>query len=162
MKAIVPKEGQESVWDYPRPPRVEETSQKIRVVFEGVTIADTTHAKRLLETSHPPTYYIPPEDIATQYLIPSDSQSFCEWKGTARYYHLQIGDKRVLDVAWYYPKPTGDYTRLVFHMAFYAQKMSACFVDEEQARAQPGKFYGGWVTSNIVGPFKGEPGTEGW
>ena len=162
MKPITPKPGQESVWGYPRPPRVEETTQRIRVVFEGVTLADTTRAKRLLETSHPPTYYLPPEDVALEYPVESQSQSFCEWKGMARYYHLRVGATRVQDVAWYYPTPTKEYALLAGHLAFYVQKVSACFVDEEQARPQPGRFYGGWITSHLVGPFKGEPGTEGW
>ena len=134
----------------------------MRVVFEGVTLVDTTRAKRLLETSHPPTYYLPPEDIAMQHLIPSTSESFCEWKGMARYYHLRVGERQVQNVAWYYPAPTAGYALLAGHLAFYAQKLSACFVDEEKVTPQPGRFYGGWVTTNLVGPFKGEPGTEGW
>jgi uncharacterized protein (DUF427 family) len=162
MKPITPKVGQESVWEYPRPPRVEETKQRIRVVFEGVTLVDTTRAKRLLETSHPPTYYLPPEDVALKYLHQSELQSFCEWKGMANYYHLQVGAARVQNVAWYYPTPTAGYALLAGHLAFYPQKMSACFVDEELVTPQPGRFYGGWITSHVVGPFKGEPGTEGW
>lgn len=159
---IEPKEGQESVWDYPRPPRLEDTPKRIRILFGGVTLVDTRRAKRLLETSHPPTYYIPPADIAMQYLTPSPRQSFCEWKGVANYYSIKVGGTEEKDAAWAYPTPTSSYASLAGYLAFYPQKMQACYVEEEPARPQPGRFYGGWITSDLVGPFKGEPGTEGW
>lgn len=159
---IPPKPGQESVWDYPRPPRLEETDKQIQVIFNGVTIADTRRAKRVLETSHPPTYYIPPEDIKHDYLIPSPRTTFCEWKGHGTYYHLAVGDRRVDNVAWYYPEPAHAFASLRNHVAFYAAPMDACYVDGEKVEPQPGQFYGGWITSDIVGPFKGEPGSEGW
>jgi len=164
MKAnpIPPGPGQESVWDYPRPPRLEETPKHIQIIFNGVTIVDTRRAKRVLETSHPPTYYIPPEDVQMEYLKPTTRGSFCEWKGQARYFTVQVGDRTATDVAWSYPSPTPTFAALKDHLAFYAHPMDACLVDGEQAQPQPGNFYGGWVTSDVVGPFKGEPGTWGW
>lgn len=161
-RRIEPGPGQESVWDYPRPPRLEDTDKHIQVVFNGVVIADTRRAKRVLETSHPPTYYIPPEDIQMQFLEPSPRDSFCEWKGKARYYHVAVAGQRAQDAAWAYPRPQPGYERIRDHLAFYAQKMDACYVDGERVQPQPGTFYGGWVTGDVVGPFKGEPGTWGW
>lgn len=167
---IPPGPGQESVWDYPRPPRLEETSKHIQIIFNGVTIVDTHRAKRVLETSHPPTYYIPPEDIKMEYLIATQRGSFCEWKGQARYFTVKVGESQedgraertATDVAWSYPNPTPTFATIKDHVAFYAHAMDACYVDGEKAQPQPGNFYGGWVTSDIVGPFKGEPGTWGW
>lgn len=159
---IRPKSGQESVWDYPRPPRLEDTPRRIQVVFNGVTIADTTRARRVLETSHPPTYYIPPEDIKMQYLEPTSGSSWCEWKGQAVYYSVAVGDRRADRAAWYYPDPVSDYGALKNYVAFYPHLMEACYVDGERVDAQGGNFYGGWITSDIVGPFKGGPGTMGW
>ncbi len=161
-KRIEPEPGQESVWDYPRPPRLEDSPKHIQVVFNGVTIAATHRAKRVLETSHPPVYYIPPEDIKLEYLSASNRQSWCEWKGRASYYTLEVNGKRLPDAAWYYPSPTGAFTPLRDYVAFYPSLMDACFVDGEQVQAQAGDFYGGWITKDIVGPFKGEPGTRFW
>lgn len=154
---------QESVWDYPRPPRVEDVKSPIRVVFNGVTIAETTRAQRVLESSHPPVYYIPPEEIAMEYLqrVPK-AQSWCEWKGSAIYYDVQVGDRRAERAAWAYPEPTPGFVSITGYVAFYAGKMDACYVGDEKVEPQPGSFYGGWITSNIVGPFKGGPGTLGW
>jgi uncharacterized protein (DUF427 family) len=132
------------------------------VVFAGVTIANTHKAWRVLETSHPPVYYIPPEDIQMEYLLPTSGSSFCEWKGVASYYSVTINEQRVDKAAWYYSSPTQPFAAIKDHVAFYAHKMDACFVDRERARPQPGNFYGGWITDDIVGPFKGEPGTMGW
>ena len=159
---IQPGPGQESVWDYPRPPRLEPTDRHIQVVFKDVTIANTRRALRLLETSHPPVYYIPPEDIRMEYLSPSRRTSLCEWKGRAAYYSLSVGERIETDAAWYYPNPTPPFAALKGYVAFYPQKMDACLVDGERVRPQPGTFYGGWITQDIVGPFKGEPGTERW
>jgi uncharacterized protein (DUF427 family) len=159
---IQPAPNQESVWDYPRPPRLEDVLQRIRVVFRGVTLADTTHAKRVLETSHPPVYYLPPEDIQKQYLLQSPRGSMCEWKGAASYYSIKVGDQQVNNAAWYYPNPTPAFGPIKDYVAFYAGLMEACYVGDELVIPQPGGFYGGWITSNIVGPFKGEPGTNGW
>ncbi len=159
---IEPGPDQESVWDYPRPPRLEDSPKHIQIVFNGVTIADTRRAKRVLETSHPPVYYVPPKDIQRQYLTQSPGASFCEWKGEALYYTLTVGDKIAESVAWYYPDPTPAFAALKDYVAFYPSRMDACFVDREQVQPQPGDFYGGWITSEIVGPFKGGAGTWGW
>ena len=159
---IEPGPGQESVWDYPRPPRIEDTSRHIEIIFNGMTIADSSGAKRVLETTHPPTYYIPPEDIQMECLVKAPGSSFCEWKGTARYYSVVVKNQRADKVAWYYPDPKPTYEGLKDHVAFYPGPMEACYVDGERVRPQPGGFYGGWITGDIVGPFKGEPGTQGW
>ena len=159
---IPPQPGQESVWDYPRPPRLEPTTKHIRIVFNGVVIADTRRAWRVLETSHPPVYYIPPEDIRMEYLQPGAGRSFCEWKGTAGYYTLAVNGRSAENVAWYYPRPTPAFAAIRNHVAFYAAPMDECTVDGERVTPQPGGFYGGWITADVVGPFKGEPGTTGW
>jgi uncharacterized protein (DUF427 family) len=159
---IPPQPGQESVWDYPRPPRLEDTSKHLQVVFNGVTIADTHRAKRVLETSHPPVYYIPPEDIQMQYLVKVPQTSYCEWKGQAGYYAVVVGDRRADNAAWFYPEPTPKFAAIRHYVAVYPQLMDACSVDGETVQPQPGGFYGGWITSDIVGPFKGVPGSWGW
>jgi uncharacterized protein (DUF427 family) len=159
---INPEPGQESVWDYPRPPRLEDTNKHIQVVFNDIVIVDTHSAKRVLETSHPPTYYIPPGDIKIEYLILMPKSSFCEWKGIANYYTIRVGDKQAHNAAWFYPNPTPNFTSIKHCVAFYAHLMDACYVDGERVQPQPGNFYGGWVTHDIVGPFKGSPGTWGW
>lgn len=161
-KRIEPLPGQESVWDYPRPPKVERTSRRIRIIFNGQTIVDTINALRVLETSHPPVYYIPPEAIINAQLSSTQHMTFCEFKGQAFYWTLSVGDKIAENVAWSYPNPMNGYEMLKDYYAFYPSRMDACFVDEEQIRSQSGDFYGGWITSDIVGPFKGEPGTMGW
>lgn len=161
-KRIEPKPGQESVWDYPRPPRLEISSKRIHIVFNEIILADSQHTQRVLETSHPPVYYIPPEDIKMEYLTTTSQQSFCEWKGIAKYYTITIGDQQATNAAWYYPTPTLDFTAIKNHVAFYPSRMDACYVDGEQIKSQPGDFYGGWITSDIVGPFKGETGSWGW
>jgi uncharacterized protein (DUF427 family) len=150
------------VWDYPRPPRVEPTSKRIRVIFNGVVIADTVEAQRVLETSHPPVYYIPPQDIRMEYLIAAPGSTFCEWKGHARYYTVVVGERKAERAAWRYPDPVKGYESIRDHVAFYAGAMDECTVDGERVTPQPGGFYGGWITKEIVGPFKGEPGTAGW
>jgi uncharacterized protein (DUF427 family) len=141
---------------------LERSEKHIRVVFNGVVIADTQRAYRVLETSHPPVYYIPPEDSAMNYLQLSEGASFCEWKGRASYYTLTVGDRRVVDAAWAYAQPTAPFAPIAGFLAFYPSKMDACYVNDERVIAQPGDFYGGWITSDIVGPFKGDPGTMGW
>jgi uncharacterized protein (DUF427 family) len=157
-----PGPGQESVWDYPRPPRLESVSQRIRVEHRGVVIADTARAMRVLETASPPTYYLPPDDIRMDMLMPSLRRSFCEWKGAAVYYSLRVGDRVVVDAAWSYPSPDRDFEPIAHFLAFYAGKVDACYVGNDKARPQASAFYGGWITPNILGPFKGEAGTEGW
>ncbi len=156
------KPGQESVWDYPRPPRLEASEKHIQVIFQGVVIADTRRALRVLETSHPPVYYIPPEDVRLEYCAPTRRSTVCEWKGAASYYTITVGDASVPNAAWYYQHPKPPYEALAGYIAFYPGKMDACFVDDERVQAQEGDFYGGWITSEIVGPFKGGPGTLGW
>lgn len=162
QERVVPGPGQESVWDYPRPPRVEDSAQHVQVVFNGVVIADSRRARRVLETSHPPVYYIPPEDVRVEYLTTTPRATFCEFKGAASYYSVSVGDKTAANGAWYYPRPRAGYTGIAGYVAFYPGRMDACTVDGELVQAQRGDFYGGWVTSNIVGPFKGGPGTIGW
>lgn len=161
-RRVEPGQGQESVWDYPRPPRTEDVEEKVKVVFGGVTVAYTSRAKRVLETSHPPVLYIPPQDIRMEYLRPSDGLSYCEWKGRARYYDVVTEERTAERAAWFYPEPTRPFADLQDYVAFYPSKMDACWIGGEKVEAQEGDFYGGWVTSNIVGPFKGAPGTWGW
>ena len=152
----------ESVWSYPRPPRVEESGRAVRVVLGGEVIAVTTRAKRVLETSHPPVYYIPLEDIRTGLLVASERTTFCEFKGTASYCTVQAGARVEKDAAWYYPHPAPGFEMIANHVAFYPARMDECTVDGERVQAQAGGFYGGWITSDIQGPFKGEPGSSGW
>jgi len=156
------KDARESVWDYPRPPRCEPSSRRIKVAFGGVTIAESSRAVRVLETSHSPTYYLPPDDVADGVLIPTDRISVCEWKGAARYFHVMSGDFTTENAAWAYPQPTKEFELIRDYVAFYAHLMDACFVDDERVQAQLGGFYGGWITSDIDGPFKGPPETLGW
>ena len=159
---VKPGPGQESVWDYPRPPKLEDCTQRIRVVVGGTTIADSINAKRVLETSHPPVYYIPPQDVQMDCLQPAPGRSDCEWKGSAEYYSVSTSGRTIENAAWYYATPSLRFAKIASHVAFYPSKMDRCYVDDEQVQAQDGDFYGGWITANIVGPFKGPPGTSGW
>jgi len=152
----------ESVWDYPRPPRVEPSTQLIRVVFNSNIVAETRKALRVLETSHPPVYYIPPGDVQQQLLSPTAHQSYCEYKGRASYYSVKVGNKVSVNAAWSYHQPSTGYESLKDHLAFYPGRVDACYVDDERVQAQEGDFYGGWITSTIDGPFKGGPGTARW
>jgi uncharacterized protein (DUF427 family) len=154
----------ESVWDYPRPPRVEPCSKRIRVVLGGAVVADSTATHRVLETSQPPAYYLPLEDVATGALEPSPSAgTVCEWKGGASYFDVVGGEgRRVARGAWTYLDPLLGFEAIAGAVAFYPALMDECTVDGERATAQEGGFYGGWITSDIAGPFKGAPGTEGW
>jgi uncharacterized protein (DUF427 family) len=161
-RRIEPGPGQESVWDYPRPPRLEPSSRLVRVVFAGQLLAESRRALRVLETSHPPNYYIPPEDVALAFLAETASSSHCEWKGRARYYAATVGRHRVEDVAWSYPRPTTTFAALAGYLSFYPGRVDACYLDDERVMPQEGSFYGGWITSEIVGPFKGGPGSWGW
>ena len=162
-RRIEPQPGQESVWDYPRPPRVEPVAERIRVIFNGETIVDTTRALRVLETSHPPAYYVPPGDVRMDLLAQVPNyQTYCEYKGAASYWTLRVGDRTSNNVGWSYAEPQPGYEALKDHLAFYASRVDACYVGDEQVQAQDGDFYGGWITSKIVGPFKGGPGTWGW
>ncbi len=162
QKRIEPKPGQESVWDYPRPPRLEKTNAQIKIIFNKVLIADSTSTYRVLESSHPPVYYIPPDDIQMKYLLDDKGHTLCEWKGLAHYFSIDIKGKRIRKVAWYYPNPYPAFAEIKNYLAFYPEPMDACLVNGEKAKSQPGGFYGGWITNNIVGPFKGEAGTMFW
>ncbi len=154
----------ESVWDYPRPPRVEPSTRRLRVMLGGALIAETSRSMRVLETSHPPVYYIPLEHVASGALEASGGPgSYCEFKGGAIYYDvIGPGSRREQRAAWGYPEPAAGYEQLRDTVAFYPAAMDQCTVDGELVRAQPGDFYGGWITADITGPFKGAPGTRGW
>ncbi len=153
----------ESVWDYPRPPRLETAGCRIRMVHGGHTLADTSAALRILETSHPPVYYLPPSSLDMRLLKASAARgSFCEFKGVARYWDIQIDQVTVPVAAWSYDSPSSPYAALAGHLAFYASKVDECWVDDERVVPQAGDFYGGWITSNLRGPFKGAPGTRHW
>ena len=159
---IEPQPGQESVWDYPRPPRLEPVKDRLRVVFDGVTVADTLRGHRVLETSHPPVFYFPREDVRGDLLEPAAGESLCEFKGIASYWSIRHAERLSERVAWSYPEPTGPFIAIKDALAFYASRVDACYVGEERVAPQEGDYYGGWVTSRVVGPFKGGPGTWGW
>jgi uncharacterized protein (DUF427 family) len=150
------------VWDYPRPPRVEPTTAVVEVILSGVTVVRTNRALRVLETSHPPTYYLPVQDFEPASLRPAVGQSFCEWKGVAAYFDVVAGSTVAARAAWGYPQPSPAFRELLDHVALYPSAMDACTVDGELVIAQPGDFYGGWITSRVVGPFKGGPGSRSW
>ena len=153
--------GQESVWDYPRPPKVVADERLVRVLVADEVVAETRSAVRVLETASPPTFYLPRADVRTEYLVPGSGGSFCEWKGQAQYWSVHVGPHRLDDAGWGYPEPLPPYEELADRVSFYPARLT-CFVGDERAEPQPGGFYGGWVTSELVGPFKGKPGTEWW
>ncbi|MFD2562332.1 DUF427 domain-containing protein [Aquimarina rubra] len=158
--AITPKEGQRSVWDFPRPPAIEKVCKPVIVHYKGVTIANSNEALAVLETASPPTYYIPKGDVQMAMLTSIRSKtSLCEWKGNAVYWTLKTGIDR--PVAWSYPNPFPEFEVLKDHIAFYPQHLE-CYIDGEQVTPQSSEFYAGWITSDLVGPFKGEPGTGHW
>ena len=153
----------ERVADYPRPPRLEWTDKPVQIIFAGQLVVDAPGAWRVLETFHPPTYYIPPDTFASGALVPGTSRgSFCEWKGRARYWTIAAGGQRAVDVGWSYPDPTTGFADLADCVAVYAGPMDRCSVGGEAVTPQPGGFYGGWITPDLVGPFKGGPGTLSW
>ena len=154
--------GQESVWRYPRPAIAEPSACHLRIEHRGVEVAYTRAAVRTLKTSHPPSWYLPSADVSTALLSPSDRRSFCEWKGHAVYWHLNIGGETLRDVVWSYPDPSSAFAPLRDHLAFYAAPLDRCTVDGVAVRPQPGGFYGGWITPDLAGPFKGVPGSMGW
>ncbi len=156
-----PRKGQESVWDYPRPPSLADDGRHIQVRAGDLVIADTTRAVRLLETASPPTFYIPQEDVRTELLAAHPSTSYCEWKGDAQYWALKRDNGVREMIGWSYPRPKPGFERIAGYLAFYPSRVE-CYVDDERVQPQPGEFYGGWVTREIVGPFKGAPGTNGW
>ena len=158
---IAPAAGQESVWDYPRPPRVEPTAELVVVTFGGLLVTSTTDAVRVLETSHPPVYYLPRDAFAPGLLEPAPGTSVCEYKGVAEYVSVRVGGRLLSRAGWTYPAPLPGYEVLADRVALYAGELT-CTVDREPVEPQAGGFYGGWITSRVVGPFKGAPGTRGW
>ncbi len=152
----------ESVWDYPRPPALQPVGLPVRIEFGGEVIARTEAAWRVLETSHPPVYYLPPDAFRPAVLEPAAGSSHCEWKGVARYWTLRAGDRVAVRAGWSYPEPTEAFAALRDHVAVYAGAMEGCFVGEERVTPQPGGFYGSWITRSLTGPFKGIPGSAGW
>lgn len=159
---VTPEAGQECVWDYPRPPRVELRSDRVIVRLGGQVIADTIDSVRVLETSHPPVYYLPAASFAPGVLVPVGGTSYCEFKGHAHYFDVVAGGVTVSRAGWAYPEPTAGYEELSGRVALYPGLMDSCEIDGERVTFQEGDFYGGWITANLVGPFKGGPGTTGW
>jgi uncharacterized protein (DUF427 family) len=152
----------ESVWDYPRPPRLERSPALLVIELAGQVIARSERSLRVLETSHPPVHYVPVGDIADGVLHAVSGSSYCEWKGAAAYYDVRAGGQVRSRASWHYPHPTASFAGIVGHVAFYPSMMDRCSLDGETVQAQAGDFYGGWITSRITGPFKGGPGTWGW
>ena len=153
----------ERVWDYPRPPAVVPCSRRARIELRGHALADSTRALRVLETSHPPTIYIPATDVRQSLLATSDARStWCEFKGAARYVDAIVDGRRFITVGWCYPNPAPGYEALRDHIAFYPGRVGAAWLDDERIQAQTSDFYGGWITSDLIGPFKGLPGTLAW
>ena len=159
--AIEPAQGQESVWDYPRPPICVQDSREVIVRCGDVVVAKSTQTIRVLETASPPTFYLPPADVNLETLKKTPGSSFCEWKGAATYWSLDLGDTKIKDVGWSYESPSQRFVSIQSYLSFYPAKLD-CTVDGDLVRPQPGGFYGGWVTAEIIGPYKGEPGTGGW
>jgi uncharacterized protein (DUF427 family) len=157
-----PGPGQESVWDYPRPPRIEPSARLVQVHCGGRLLAESRRCLRVLETSHPPVYYLPPADVRMEHLEVASRRTWCEWKGLANYFHVVVGGQRREDAAWTYLDPTVPYKEIRGYVAFYPHAMDACLIDGERVQAQAGDHYGGWITGDIVGPFKGPPGTSAW
>ena len=162
LKRAEPGPGQESVWDYPRPPRVETSSEVVEITLGGVVVARSSAALRVLETSHPPTYYLPQADFVAGALVPVKGSSYCEWKGVAAYLDVVGGDRVAPRGGWTYPTPSRGFEVLRDHVAVMPAAVDRCTVDGQTVQAQQGGFYGGWITSRVVGPFKGGPGTHGW
>lgn len=149
------------MWSYPRPPALEAVDRSVRVELAGLVVAESPTALRVLETSHPPTYYVPPDSVDRSLLAPALGRSFCEWKGIASYWTVVAGGEERVGRAWSYASPSASFAALANHVSFYPADFD-CFVDGLPVTPQPGTFYGGWVTSDVVGPFKGEPGSEWW
>ncbi len=162
MRRVEPGPGEESVWDYPRAPRVEPSTRRVKVVFNNTVVAESGRALKVCERSSPPTYYVPDDDVRTDLLVPSDNASYCEWKGAAAYFDVVVGDRTARNAAWCYPAPKKPYRDLEGHIAFYAGRVDAAYLDDEKVTPQPGDFYAGWITREIVGPFKGAPGAFRW
>jgi len=153
----------ERVWDYPRPPAIAPCERRARVELGSVALADSIRALRVLETSHPPTIFIPPADVRMDLLTVSDSSpTWCEYKGTAEYLDVVLPDRLAKAIAWRYPTPSAGFETIAGHIAFYPGRVDAAWLDDERVQPQEGNFYGGWITSDLIGPFKGPPGTLGW
>lgn len=159
--AQIPSPGQESVWDYPRPPRLMADPRRVLVCVQGKVLADSCSAIRIMETASPPAFYLPSKDVNVSRLTPMDRASVCEWKGTARYWQWEGAEKQDEPVAWAYPHPYPEYEPIAGYFSFYPGRIE-CYVQHELVRTQPGGLYGGWITKELVGPFKGPPGTEHW
>ena len=162
VERVQPGPGQRSVWDFPRPPAIEQWHEHVVVRLGGIVVAETTEAWSVLETSHPPTYYLPPAAWVDGALRPAAGSSYCEWKGDAHYLDVVAGDAVAERAAWGYAAPVPTYAALRDHVAVYPSAMDSCTVDGVPVEPQPGGFYGGWVTPRVVGPFKGAPGTLHW
>jgi uncharacterized protein (DUF427 family) len=160
--AETPAAGQESVWDYPRPPRIEPVSARLLVVHAGCVVADTREGVRVLETAGAPTYYFPPGDVDGDRLVHTSGRSGCEWKGRAHHFDVEVDGRRARDAAWCYPDPYPEYAALAGWLSFMPGRIGACTIGEERVAPQPGGYYGGWVSAALAGPIKGVPGTEGW
>jgi uncharacterized protein (DUF427 family) len=154
--------GQESVWSYPRPPRAEPVRRRAVVTLAGTTVVDTDDLVRVLETSHPPTYYLPRAAFTPEVLVPGERRTHCEWKGVARYVDVLVPGARLPDAGWWYPQPDPRYPSLTDRVALYPAMFDLITLDGEVVTPQPGGFYGGWITGDVIGPFKGEPGTSRW
>jgi uncharacterized protein (DUF427 family) len=161
MKREQLRPGKESVWDYPRPPRLELSAKTVIVSFAGQEIATTSKAYRLLETSHPPTWYLPPDSVRQEWLIATSKRSFCEWKGEASYWSVRVGNLTRENAAWSYALPQANFKEIRDYFSFYASVVD-CYVNGERVQPQSGGFYGGWITADLTGPFKGIPGSSGW
>ena len=159
--AVDPGPREESVWDYPRPPRLDPDSREVRVLYKGTVVAESARAVRVLETASPPVFYLPPDDVRTEHLTHGAGTSLCEWKGAASYWSLALDGSDIPNVGWSYEQPFPEFTAIQSYMSFYPGKLE-CYVGAHRVLPQAGGFYGGWVTPEIVGPFKGEPGTAGW
>lgn len=154
--------GQESVWDYPRPPRLETSTDSIEIVLGGQVIARTNATWRVLETSHPPSYYLPRDAFLDGVLHEASGSTWCEWKGQASYFDLVVGSTTARSAAWTYLKPSKGFEAIAGAISVMPGTVDRCLVNDEVVVAQPGGFYGGWITSKVAGPFKGPPGTLGW
>lgn len=160
--AVEPGAGQESVWDYPRPPAVEPVTVPVRIELGSIVLAESRNAVRILETASAPAIYLPFRDIRMDLMEPEAQGSICEWKGPWNYWSIVTGKHNIPQAAWSYPEPWSGYEPIRDHLSFYPAKVDACWLGDQRVEPQPGGFYGGWVTPEIVGPMKGDPGSGGW
>lgn len=151
----MPDSKYKSILDYPLPPVPENFYKNVRIIFNGIEIANSKKAIRVLEKGHPPVYYISNDNVKMEYLVPAENHSTCPWKGEASYYHVKIGDKEARYACWYYPEPVPEFISIKNYIAFYPRKMDACYINDELVTPEPGKFYGGWITKDITVPSLG-------